>query len=189
MNTSHDGEIGYILKGYPRTSETFITNEIYLLECLGVNLHIFSVKTLAGQQRHGVVSRIKAAITYLPEATPLSERFFLVWLWINLPKFRQSHLNLARARPAAYLWTLLEVVRLSLKYRGATFAWPRKVFFKEFLQAGYIAQQVRETPSIRHLHAHFCHGSTTIAMFASRLSGIPFSFTAHAKDLYLGDLK
>jgi len=41
---------------------------------------------------------------------------------------------------------------------------------------------------IGHLHAHFCHGSTTMTMFASRMAGIPFSFTAHAKDIYLPKL-
>jgi glycosyltransferase involved in cell wall biosynthesis len=37
---------------------------------------------------------------------------------------------------------------------------------------------------IDHLHAHFGSDATTAAMLASRLTGIPFSFTAHAKDIY-----
>ena len=65
---------------------------------------------------------------------------------------------------------------------------PREVFVKEFLQASFIANAVLDSGRIQHLHAHFCHGSTTIAMFASRMSGIPFSFTAHAKDIYLKEL-
>ena len=39
-----------------------------------------------------------------------------------------------------------------------------------------------------HLHGHFCHGVATITWFASRLTGIPFSFTAHAKDIYQAEL-
>jgi glycosyltransferase involved in cell wall biosynthesis len=77
---------------------------------------------------------------------------------------------------------------LCLRFRKGVFAWPRKVFFKEFLQAGYIAEQVLAASTIRHLHAHFAHGATTIAMLASRLTGLPFSFTAHAKDIYLAEL-
>jgi glycosyltransferase involved in cell wall biosynthesis len=35
-----------------------------------------------------------------------------------------------------------------------------------------------------HLHAHFAHGPAAVAHLAHMISGIPFSFTAHAKDLY-----
>jgi glycosyltransferase involved in cell wall biosynthesis len=62
------------------------------------------------------------------------------------------------------------------------------VFYKDFLRAGAIADSVLEAGNIRHLHAHFCHGATTMAMFAGMLSDLPFSFTAHAKDIYLPKL-
>ena len=78
--------------------------------------------------------------------------------------------------------------RLGQPYRDSLFAKPGKVYIKEFLQAGYIAAQVLDRPLIQHLHGHFCHGATTITWFVSRLTGIPFSFTAHAKDIYQGDL-
>jgi len=64
----------------------------------------------------------------------------------------------------------------------------RKVFIKEFLQAGHIADAVLAEGDIGHLHGHFCHGVATITWFASRLTGIPFSFTAHAKDIYQAEL-
>jgi len=83
---------------------------------------------------------------------------------------------------------LLEAVALGFKYRTGSWLHPRKVFIREFLQAGFIAQHVLESGTIRHLHAHFCHTSTSVAMLASRLCGIPFSFTAHAKDIYVGQL-
>ena len=38
-----------------------------------------------------------------------------------------------------------------------------------------------------HLHAHFAHSPTSVALYASELSGLPFSFTAHAKDIYTSD--
>jgi glycosyltransferase involved in cell wall biosynthesis len=40
---------------------------------------------------------------------------------------------------------------------------------------------------VRHLHAHFCHTPTSVALFASDLTSIPFSFTAHAKDIYISE--
>src|SRR6185503_7184395 len=84
-------EIAYVLKGFPRTSETFITNEIHLLETLGLDLAIFSVKRLEDQKLHGNVSRIQAPVTYLPEAEPVNESPFLNWLWRTLPRFLSSH--------------------------------------------------------------------------------------------------
>jgi hypothetical protein len=64
----------------------------------------------------------------------------------------------------------------------------RKVTIKEFLQAGHIADAVLRAGDVSHLHGHFCHGVATITWMASRMSGIPFSFTAHAKDIYQAEL-
>lgn len=179
------GEIGYILKSYPRTSETFIANEIYLLEQLGLKLRLFSMLDLADPQRHAVVEATRAPIHYLPQLSSLSEVPFRTWLRLNAPKFSASHWSLFKARPFAYVQTLLTATRRALKHHKGSWRQPETSFFKEFLQAGYIAQQVLALGTIRHLHAHFCHTSTTVAMFASQLCGVPFSFTAHAKDIYV----
>jgi glycosyltransferase involved in cell wall biosynthesis len=181
-------EVAYILKGFPRTSETFISNEIHLLETLGLNLSIYSIKKLEGQKNHGVVDAIRAPVTYLPQASDLTGESFLTWMRENFPKFSGSHLRLAMTKPLRYTSALAECLVMSIKYRAGILDWPRTVFIKEFLQAGWIAEAVSRNANIRHLHAHFCHGATTVAMFASRLSGIPFSFTAHAKDIYLREL-
>ncbi|OAI04387.1 hypothetical protein A1353_13375 [Methylomonas methanica] len=188
QNHDSQAQVAYILKGFPRTSETFITNEIHLLETLGLKLSIFSIKQLEGQKHHAVVDAIRAPVTYLPQASDLTGHSFLAWLIENLPKFAPSHGRLFLKRPINYLGALLECLGMSLKYRNGWREWPRTVFIKEFLQAGYIAESVLQNPTIRHLHAHFCHGATTIAMFASRISGLPFTFTAHAKDIYLREL-
>jgi glycosyltransferase involved in cell wall biosynthesis len=174
-------EIGYILKGYLRTSETFITSEISLLEDAGLKLHIFSLKKLEGQQPHAVADRISAAVTFLPPVTPAEQTGLLCWLWQNLPGFVAAHRRLLRLRPRAWFSVLAEALHLSWRYRN-------RAFIREFLQAGFIAQRVIESGRIRHLHAHFCHTSTTVAMFASRLCSVPFSFTAHAKDIYREDM-
>ncbi|MDX2041602.1 MAG: glycosyltransferase [Acidobacteriota bacterium] len=180
-------EIAYVLKAFGRTSETFITNEIHLLENLGMKLTIFSIKKLESQRQHGVISRIVSPVSFLPEAEPVNTTGFLTWLCLTLPRFALVHLKLFSLRPLSYLLTLAEALRFCVRYRSRRFV-PKKVFVKEFLQAGYIALQVLQSGTIRHLHAHFCHGATTVTMFASRLSGLPFSFTAHAKDIYLSEL-
>jgi len=178
------GEIGYVLKSYPRMSETFIANEIYLLEKLGLKLRLFSILDRRDPQRHAVVDAISAPVDYLPQVTPLNEAPFLAWLRRNAPKFFSSHWRLIKARPVNYSCTLLAALRLAFEHRQAPWR-PETGFVKEFLQAGAIAQRVLAIGTIRHLHAHFCHSATTVAMFVSRLCGLPFSFTAHAKDVYV----
>jgi glycosyltransferase involved in cell wall biosynthesis len=179
-----DSEIAYILKGYPRLSEAFITNEISWREKLGLKLHIFAIKKEEEKKSHAVVNQIHAPVTYLPPVISLTENNFLFWLWKTLPQFAKSHLQLFKRRPATYARTLWQAVKMCFKYRSGAVWQPKKVYFKEFLQTGDIARRVIESGRIRHLHAHFCHGSTNIAMLASRLAGMPFSFTAHAKDIY-----
>jgi glycosyltransferase involved in cell wall biosynthesis len=180
--------IAYVLKAFGRTSETFITNEIYLLEQCGVPLHIFSMKTLAGEKKHGRLNAIQSHVTYLPETEELSDASLTGWMWRNSGAFADAHWRLLRRDARSYLLALSEAVRMSFRYRQGGSLTPRKVFLKEFLQAGFIADALLQDPRIAHIHAHFCHGATTVAMFASRLSGIPFSFTAHAKDIYLQEL-
>lgn len=181
-------EIAYILKGYPRTSETFIINEIYLLEQLGLRLRLFAVKRIEGQKNHAVVEAIQAPLTYLPEATPLSEDSFPSWFRTNLPRFAPAVRKVFRNGKRAFFAAAAEMVKFSIAYRHAFFSLPRTVFLKEFLQACYIAAEIVDEPKVKLIHAHFCHGATTIAMFVSRLTGLPFSFTAHAKDIYLREL-
>lgn len=180
-------EIGYIMKGFPRLSETFIANEIHLLEAMGMRLRLYSVKGGDKDKVHGVVSRIRAPISYLPPMTPLSGCGLLPWLWRNVPQCAAAHGRVLRRHPVRYLRTLASALKMCWRYRSGKLA-PRKVFVKEFLQAGQIAADVMDAGSISHLHGHFCHGATTITWFVSRLTGLPFSFTAHAKDIYLADL-
>ncbi|MGB5080734.1 MAG: glycosyltransferase [Burkholderiales bacterium] len=181
------GELGFVLMGFPRLSETFITHEIHLLEQLGFRLRLFAVKRGDMDKTHDVVGRIRAPLSYLPEVTSLSGTNLIAWLWRNGPRYAAAHARLLKKKPRAYLATLGLAVAMSWKYRHSRFARPRKVFIKEFLQAGHIAWQVIEAGTVRHLHGHFCHGATTITWMASRLTGVPFSFTAHAKDIYQTD--
>jgi glycosyltransferase involved in cell wall biosynthesis len=183
-----EGEIGYILKGYARTSETFITNEIFQLEKLGLKLRIFSILDLTDPERHAVVDAIRSPVQYLPQLTSLNETAFFNWLRRNAPKFFSSHWQLFKTRPGCYAKTMLAALRLAFRHRRSSWFHPETGFIKEFLQAGHVAQSVLAIGTIHHLHAHFCHTATTVAMFASQLCSLPFSFTAHAKDIYVQTL-
>ncbi len=181
--------IAYIMKEFPRLSETFISNEIFLLEQMGLSIKVFSVKRPSEKiKKHATVDRVKSEVVYLPSVTSLSGSSMVGWLWVNLPKYFRDHCQLFKSRPKAYLNTFIDVLSMTFRYRASFFSFPKKAFIKEFLQAGYIAHRILASGQIHHLHGHFCHGSTTITMFVSRLSKIPFSFTAHAKDIYLPKL-
>jgi glycosyltransferase involved in cell wall biosynthesis len=175
--------IAYILKGFPRLSETFIANEIYLLETMGLKLKLFSVKE-GERQQHDVIKKIQAPLNYCPNTTSLSGTDLLTWFSENWPNYRQANHRLFKRRPLAYLLTLMHVFWMTIVYRKSLFARPKKVFIKEFLQAVYIAEQLLDMKDVGHLHGHFCHGATTITWFISKLTGLSYSFTAHAKDIY-----
>ncbi|WP_028323308.1 glycosyltransferase [Desulfatirhabdium butyrativorans] len=158
--------IGMILKGYPRISETFISNEILLLEELGFSFHIVSMRKPRESFTHRSVARIRATVDYLPE-TILS----------GLTAFLASSARLALSRPKS-LRTACQIAARRFSRTG------KSASIKHLLQAVYLIDRVLPHHAISHFHAHFAHSPTSVALYASILSGIPFSFTAHAKDIY-----
>jgi glycosyltransferase involved in cell wall biosynthesis len=155
-----------ILKGYPRISETFISNEIYLLEKLGFSIHLFSMRQPRENFTHDSVKKIRARADYLPET-----------LLRPLPRLIYHNSRLAAKKPKVY--------GAALKAAWRRFQRTRKsATIKHLLQAGYLVNHLLEASRATHLHAHFAHSPASVAMFASQLSGLPFSFTAHAKDIY-----
>jgi glycosyltransferase involved in cell wall biosynthesis len=180
-------KVAYVMNGFPRLSETFIANEIHQLERLGLQLRLFSVKREAEAMVHPVVARIRAPLQYLPKASPLSGTPLLPWLARNLPTFGPAHLRVALRHPLRWAGALGSAIGLAWRHRSADHRGDvrlKKVFIKEFLRAGQIAAEALQLGDIGHLHGHFCHGVATITWLASRMTGIPYSFTAHAKDIY-----
>ena len=155
-----------ILKGYPRISETFISNEILLLEKLGFNIHLISMRRGREKFTHESVQRIRARVDYLPET-----------LLTPLPKFIFHNLQLAAQRPGVYVAALKTALRRFRRTR-------KSATIKHLFQAGVLVHKFLPASDIVHLHAHFAHSPTSVAMFAGQLSGLDFSFTAHAKDIY-----
>lgn len=161
--------LGMILKGYPRISETFISNEILLLEARGIRIHILSMRRPRESFSHASVGRITAAVDYLPET-------FLT----SLPFLLPQNLILAARRPGRYAAALRTACLRFLRTK-------KSATFKHLFQAGYLVNKLLPGSGITHFHAHFAHSPTSVAFFSSLLSGIPFSFTAHAKDIYTTD--
>ena len=164
--------LGMVLKGYPRISETFISNEIRLLEEMGFHVHIYSMRAPRESFSHDSVKAIKAKVTYLP-----SSMFF------GLPAFLWYNLRLFCRMPGRYL-SCLKLMKTRFALAPKKYTW-----VKHMLQAGYIVQKsvIDEGVELAHLHGHFAHTPTTVAMYAAHLADIPFSFTGHAKDIYTQD--
>jgi glycosyltransferase involved in cell wall biosynthesis len=183
--------VAYVMKAFPRLSETFIAHEIHQLERLGLALRLYAIKQEEEPRVHPVVGTIRAPLAHLPAATSLSGAALTRWLRDNLPAFGRAQLAVAARHPLRYLATLAAALRLAWQHRGRDEAGRmrlRKVYVKEFLQAGWIAADLLRRPEVGHLHGHFCHGVATVTWFAARLTGLGFSFTAHAKDLYQREL-
>lgn len=153
-------KLGYIVSTWPRLSQTFVLTEVLALERRGVTLRIFSVKEPGNEPVHGDLRRVRAKATYLSLAN-------------NRKEVARGNLATAFRHPLRYLKTLLRALMLS----------PRWSFLQSFLQAGYVADLLSRE-AITHLHAHFATAPASVAMFTHHLTGIPYTFTAHAKDIY-----
>lgn len=153
--------IAYLLKRYPRLSETFILHEILELERQGVDLRLFSIMNPNEQVVHAEVARVRAPVQYLPVG------------WQAVGPLLRAHLTLVTRAPRRYL----RVVRYILTRRR------HRSTIKHFVRAGWLARELEKVGATR-LHAHFAHGPASVAHFVHLLTGLPFSFTAHAKDIY-----
>ncbi|MGH2670775.1 MAG: colanic acid biosynthesis glycosyltransferase WcaL, partial [bacterium] len=58
--------VGYVLKRYPRLSETFIVNEILAHEAAGLEVLIFSLRPPSDTHFQDAIGRVRAPVHYLP---------------------------------------------------------------------------------------------------------------------------
>ena len=151
--------IGYVVSTWPRLSQTFVLNEILSLEERGLDLRIFSAKDPTEQLVNAKVADVRAPVFYLAFHGRYSKIFF-------------GNLRIASRQPGRYLKTLAHAL-----------GYGRRDILRRFFQAGYLAEQLRRD-SVAHLHAHFATAPATVAMFTHELTGVPFTFTAHARDIY-----
>ena len=177
-----DTTVAYLLKGYPRLSETFIASEIWRVEQLGVPLRLYVCKPADEASHHPVVDSIAATPVYLPETTSLSATSLVRWLGVNVGRFRCALVRVARRHTRGAASSRPQRGAQSLRARQG---WrPRSIYVKELLLAVALVDEFDHAGDVSHLHAHFAHGTTTVAWLASQISGVPFSFTGHAKDIY-----
>jgi glycosyltransferase involved in cell wall biosynthesis len=170
-----DKQIGYILRSYPRLSQTFVLNEILALEQIGVSIQIFALSDPREQIVQPQVNRVQAPVRYLDEvARPRPLRNML-----------KENVEVARRYFKGYTRSLVYIAANKMIDQGYT-ASNRWQIFLQAVSFIYllILEEQRTGKRLDHLHAHFAHDPTLIAYLVHNITGIPFSFTAHARDLY-----
>ncbi|MBK3801513.1 glycosyltransferase, partial [Azospirillum brasilense] len=154
--------VAVIVKGWPRLSETFIAQEILGLERRGLRQLIVSLRQPTDKAVHELNRRVTAPVTYLPEYLH------------DAPGRALRALAAARRRPG---WTAARAAWLADLRRD-----PSRNRVRRFGQACVLAAEL--PADVTWLHTHFLHTPASVARYAALLTGLPWSFSAHAKDIW-----
>jgi glycosyltransferase involved in cell wall biosynthesis len=158
------GKVAYVMSRFPKLTETFVLNEIRAVEQLGVETEIYPLL----RERQAVVHQ---------EAAPLVDRAHFQRM-VSIPVVTANLTTLLR-RPAAYISLWSEVLRSTWGspnfFFGAIGILPKCVWMAREMQRD----------GISHIHAHFANHPAVAAFAVHRLTGIPYSFTAHGSDLHV----
>ncbi len=148
---------GYVLKMYPRFSETFVVSEILAREARGEKIVIFALRPTTDARFHPELARVAAEVIHVPRAAS-PHRWWDQWQ--RTARCENLAGGLQRALP--------ELLEAGHDDAG---------------QAVALARLAREH-GVTHLHAHFASVATTVARLAGRIAELPYSCTAHAKDIF-----
>ncbi|PDT83824.1 glycosyltransferase family 4 protein [Sinorhizobium sp. BJ1] len=159
---SQTRKIAVVLKGYPRLSETFIAQELLGLERAGHDLVLVALRRPTDTKRHPVHDEIRAKVFYLPE-------------YLHDEPWRVFR-SLLKSLPKAGLWRALVPFLGDLRRD-----WTRNRF-RRFGQALVLFAEWPE--GARWLHAHFIHTPASVTAYASIMTGVPWTCSAHAKDIW-----
>jgi glycosyltransferase involved in cell wall biosynthesis len=159
--------VAYILLWFPEPSQTFVLNEVNTLAELGLDLRVYSLYGPRPPDRVAGLAPVAAPVRRLGLAATRDLLRELAWL---------RH----RWGPDTVRFVAGVIVRRwrSLETAGEAL-WA--------VLAGVSLAQTFVSEGITHIHAPWADGPATAAWVASRLTGIPFSFSARAGDIYPSD--
>lgn len=146
--------IGYVLKRYPRFSETFVVNEILAHERAGLPIEIFALGPVEETHFQDLIGQVSAPVIRLPH----------------------------RLRGVEPLWQLMAEARHTLPAFWPALR-HTDLDGEGLVQALRLALDAKARGLV-HLHAHFATRATAVARAAAAFADISFSFTAHAKDIF-----
>lgn len=149
--------IAFVAGSFPLRSETFVWREVRELRRRGWTMHTFGLRPPA-EATPEELADLRAQTRYL---------------------YGRGAAPAASARRGAGVFGVIDALhpgehlglrdRLKLPFQAA---------------AGRRLGRWIGSLGIRHVHAHFAHAPTSVAMYAAAYAGIPFSFTGHANDLF-----
>ncbi|ACK68194.1 glycosyl transferase group 1 [Rippkaea orientalis PCC 8801] len=160
--------IGYVVKRYPRYSETFVVNEILAHENAGLTINIFALRPPCDTHFQNCISQVRAPVTYIRK--PVEGRM-------------SESLNSTSPTAASYFWAELQELGQVIPDFWQKLAIAQGERASTVYQAAWLAREVR-LRGISHLHAHFASVATSVTRLAAHFAGVPYSFTAHAKDIF-----
>ena len=164
---TNNKRIAYLAPELPSLSATFVTNEIWALEDMGEEIHPYSIHRPQHNAHGQKAADLAARTSILYEHNMKS----------NLRALKWTAMSHKRSFTKATLQLTFDVIKTGLFRKKAI-----KLVY-QFLHGAWLAKDMR-SKNIEHLHIHFAHVPTQIGMYASALAGIPFTFMAHANDIF-----
>jgi colanic acid/amylovoran biosynthesis glycosyltransferase len=156
--------VAYVMSRFPKLSETFVLTEMLAMERLGMRVEVFPLLNAAERVRHREAKAIAARAHYMPFLSP---------------GILAAQMSFLARKPWSYLRVWIETGHA---LRGRPMLLLRTL---GFLPKAVAFAREMEKQGVDHIHAHFATHPATAALVAHWLLDIPFSFTAHAHDLYL----
>lgn len=148
-------EVAYLFERFPSFGQTFCYREVAALERQGLKVHVYSIRRPAGEPKQDWDEQLVRRVHYLPEENAL------------VREVDQA----------------LRAGKMSREAREAVEKWGRQSDFLRLYQAVYVGLRLQQN-GLRHLHAHFAGMAARTAFWIKQFFGIPYSFTAHANDIF-----
>jgi glycosyltransferase involved in cell wall biosynthesis len=158
--------IAYVIPAWPPLpSQPFVVNEMTEVVEAGHELTVLGLYRRADDGlRHGTFARLRPAHV--------------------LPAALVDPASLALALAACVRWPLRVIATLAgLHVAAGTNVWAHLKLLAVTPKALAAAWRFRAL-GVAHVHAHFANQTADCAAIAARVAGAPYSFTAHAYDIY-----
>jgi colanic acid/amylovoran biosynthesis glycosyltransferase len=155
----------YVASRFPKVTETFVVNE-WLALSERFQMELAALRRTREPPVHPESRRAMARVRFL-DASPAQTV--------------AAHISWIVRRPGVYLSLLASILRGCLRLSVLEAAKGAVVFAEAVALARTVVRD-----GVAHVHAHFANQPATAAWIVHRLTGVPFSFTAHANDLFLG---
>jgi glycosyltransferase involved in cell wall biosynthesis len=186
-------KLAYLFPAFPVFHQTFVLWEVLGLQRNGVHPLIFSLRRGSTQQQPEG-QRIAREVTYLP---PVWSRAVLGANWRGLRasarRYARLYLELFGAWRTGALpperaagWERRPIT-LRDRLRGWFNRQPYLYLLKSLLlvpRAVDLAERLA-AQDVTHLHVHWATYPATVAYVVNLISGVPFSISAHAYDIYM----